>query len=73
MFTLVFVLLLILLVFLRLDTVLLLELLEPQRVGHQSLVGSLFLLFDGKQRIFSDFGSGISGSICELRGDKVLV
>lgn len=73
MFTLVFVLLLILLVFLRLDTVLFLELLEPQWVGHQSLVGSLFLLLDGEQRVFSNFGSGISRSICELRGDKVLV
>lgn len=62
-----------LLVLLHLDTVLLLELLEPQRVGHQSLISSLFLLFDSEQRILSDFGGSISYSICKLRGNKGLV
>ena len=69
MLLLIFVFLLVL----HLDTVLLLELLEPQRVGHQSLISSLFLLFDSEQRILSDFGGSISYSICKLRGNKGLV
>jgi hypothetical protein len=73
MFTLLFVFLFILLVLLHLDAVLLLKLLESQRVGHESLVSSLFLLFDSEQRIFSNLGGDISGAICELYGNEVLV
>lgn len=73
LFTLVLAFLFVLLVLLHLYPVLLLELLESQRVRHQCLVSGLFLLFDSEQRIFSDLGGGISYSICELRGNEVLV
>ena len=46
MFVLVF--LFVLLVFLHLDAVLLSKLLESQRVRHESLVSSLFLLLDSE-------------------------
>lgn len=73
MFALFLVFTFILLVFLHLDTVLLLKLLQPQRVGHQSLVSSLFLLLDRKEGVFSDFGGSISSTICKLCCDEVLV
>ena len=60
-------------IFLYLDSVLLLKLLESQWVGHQGLVSGLFLLLDGEKRVLSDFGGSISHSICELDGNKVLV
>jgi hypothetical protein len=67
------VLLFLLLVFLHLDAVLLLKLFQSQWIGHESLVSSLFLLLDSEQRIFPDFGGGISCRIRKLRGDEVLV
>ena len=73
MFTLFFVFLFVPFVLLHRDAVLLLKLLEPQRVRHQGLVSSLFLLLDSEQRVLSDLGGGISQSVCKLRGNKVLV
>lgn len=73
MFALFLVFPLLLLVFLRFDTVLLLKLLQSQWVGHEGLVSGLFLLLDRKQRVFPYFGSGISRGIGKLRGDEVLV
>lgn len=48
MFTLFLVFPFLLLVLLCLDTVLLLKLLQSQRVGHEGLVSSLFLLLDSE-------------------------
>ena len=73
MFMLFFLFLSVLFVFLRLNTVLLLKLLELQRVRHQGLVSSLFLLLDSEQGVLSDLGGSISHSVCKLRGDEVLV
>lgn len=73
MFPLVLVFPFLLLVLLHLDTVPLLKLLQSQRVGHEGLVGSLFLLFDGEQGVFTDLGGGISRSVRKLRGNEVLV
>jgi len=60
-------------VLLHLDAVLLLKLLESQRVRHQRLVSSLFLLFDSEQRIFSDLGGGISCGVRKLCSNKAFV
>lgn len=73
MFALVLVFPFLLLVLLRLDTVLLLKLLQSQRVGHEGLVSGLFLLLDSEQRIFPDFGGCIPRSVCKLCGNEVLV
>ena len=73
MFALVLVFPFFFLVLLHLDTVLLLKLLQSQRVGHEGLVGSLLLLLDGEEGIFTDFGGSISHSVRKLRGDEVLV
>jgi len=72
-FAFIFASLFVLLVFLHFDTVLLLELLQPQRVGHQRLVSGLFLLLDSEQGIFAYFGGGISYTVCKLRCNEVLV
>ena len=73
MFMLFFPSIFVLLILLHLDTVLLLELLESQRVRHQGLVSSLFLLLDSEQGILSDLGGRISCSVGKLRGNKALV
>jgi len=62
-----------LLVFLRLDPISLLHLSEAQWVGQQRIVSSLLLLFNGEQRVFSDLGRDVAGSVCVLHGDEVLV
>lgn len=65
--------LLMLLVALALDPVLFLHLSKAKRVRHQSFVGGLLLLFDGEQRVISNFGCGISHGVCVLYSDEVLV
>lgn len=73
MFTLFLIFLFILFVLLHFHPILLLELLESQGVRHECLVSGLFLLFDSEQGVFSNLGGGISHSICELRGNEILV
>lgn len=66
-------LLLILLVFLRLDPIALLHLAEAQRVAHESLVCGLLLLLDSQQRVFPNLRCCVPHGICILRRNEVLV
>ena len=64
---------LVLLIFLRLDTIPLLHLAETEWVGHEGLIGSLLLLFDGEKRVLSDLRRRVADSIGILSGDEVLM
>lgn len=72
-FAILLLLLLVFLLLLRLDAVALLELAEAEGVGHESLVGCLFLLLDGEKGILADLGSSVAQGIRVLRRNEVLV
>ena len=50
-----------------------LQLFETEWVVSQSLHGCLLLLHDGEERVFTDFGSYVAGSVGILNSNKVLV
>lgn len=66
-------LLLLLLTFLWLNAISFLKFTKTKGIGHQCLVGSLFLLLHHKQRILANFRGDISDSVGILDGDETLV